>query len=268
MTLSSDSPGVSRESEARQAALERRMTPPERPSEDEPPRKRSRLRGALHALSTVLMVSGVLLLADAGLTIVWQEPLSAAYNSIQQSRLSGQLDDDIAQLQPTPLEARALRALPDADSRVAFSARALDRKATAGQPIGRVVIPSLGLSKVIVEGTGSVDLQKGPGHYPDQPMPGAPGTVAIAGHRTTYGAPFRTVDKLEEGDRIELRMPYGVIAYEVEKLEIVPPTATYVTARQDYNRLVLTACHPLYSAEERIVVFAREVEARPGPALT
>jgi len=248
------------------STLEERMTP--RPRDSEPPkRKRSRLRTAMHTLSTVLIVSGVLLLADAGLTIVWQEPLSAAYNSVQQSRLSGQLEDDIEQLRPTALEERALQSLPDAGSRVAFSARALDRKAKAGQPIGRVVIPKLGLSKVIVEGTESADLQNGPGHYPDQPMPGAPGTVAIAGHRTTYGAPFRTVDKLGKGDRIELRMPYATITYEVEKLQIVAPTATYVTARQDYNRLVLTACHPLYSAAQRIVVFAREVETEPGSGL-
>lgn len=244
--------------------LQERMTPPSR---DRPPRRRSRVRSALHAFSTVLIVSGVLLLADAGLTIVWQEPLSAAYNSIQQSKLSGQLEDDAEQLAPTAVEQRALRSLPDADSRIAFSARALDRKAQEGQPIGRIVIPKLGLSKVIIEGTESADLQKGPGHYPDQPMPGAPGTVAIAGHRTTYGAPFRTVDKLKEGDTIEMRMPYASITYEVEKLQIVAPTATWVTARQDYDRLVLTACHPLYSAAQRIVVFAREVREEPGDSL-
>ena len=224
-------------------------------------------RGALHAASSVLIVCGVLLLLDAGLTVVWQEPLSAAYNSMQQSRLSGELEDDLETLAPTSLEQRALESLPDPDARVAFAARALDRKVRDGQPIGRVVIPKLGLSKVIVQGTNSSDLQKGPGHYEDQPMPGAPGTVAIAGHRTTYGAPFRTVDKLEAGDRIELRMPYAEIVYEVEKLEIVDPTATEVVDRVGYKRLVLTACHPLYSAAQRIVVFAREVEATPGSYL-
>jgi sortase A len=232
-----------------------------------PPARRSRLRAALHALSTVLIVSGVLLLADAGLTIVWQEPLSAAYNQLQQNKLEGQLSDDIDRLRPTPLEQRALRSLPDAGSRIAFAARALDRKVTAGQPIGRIEIPRIGLSKVMVEGTDAGSLQKGPGHYPDQPMPGAPGTVAIAGHRTTYGAPFRTIDKLREGDRIELRMPYANVTYDVERTQIVLPTATWVTARQDYNRLVLTACHPLYSAAKRIVVFAREVRATPSDSL-
>ena len=232
-----------------------------------PPRSRSRVRGFLHVLSTVLMISGVLLLLDAGLTVVWQEPLSAAYNSIQQSKLSGQLERDTAALQPTPLEQRALRSLPDESSRVAFAARALDRKAEEGQPIGRIVIDALGLNKVIVEGTEAADLQKGPGHYPDQPMPGAPGTVAIAGHRTTYGAPFNTIDQLDKGDRIELRMPYATVTYEVAKTDIVAPTDTYVTERQNYDQVILTACHPLYSAAQRIVVFAREVHVEPAPDL-
>jgi sortase A len=244
--------------------LEERMTPP-RPAPPAP--QRSRVRGALHTLSSVLIVCGVLLLLDAGLTVVWQEPLSAAYNSIQQNKLSGELDDDLDALAPTPLELRTLQSLPDPSARVAFAARALERKVKDGQPIGRILIPELGLSKVMIQGTDPDDLQKGPGHYEDQPMPGAPGTVAIAGHRTTYGAPFRTVDKLDRGDRIELRMPYAEIVYEVEKTEIVEPTATEVVKRVGYRRLVLTACHPLYSAAQRIVVFAREVSATPGSSL-
>ena len=81
--------------------------------------------------------------------------------------------------------------------------------------------------------------------------------MAIAGHRTTYGAPFRRIDQLERGDRIELRMPYGRFVYRVERTRIVPPTETSVTARVAYDRLVLSACHPLYSAAKRIIVFAR-----------
>ena len=225
------------------------------------------VRRVMHALSTVLIVSGVLLLADAGATVTWQEPLSAVYNHFQQSRLSGELDDDIAALRPTPLEKRALASLPDGSSRVAFAARALDRKIKDGQPIGRIVIPRIDVSKVIVEGTTTEVLPKGPGHYPDSPLPGAPGTVAIAGHRTTYGAPFRKVDKLKPGDRIRLLMPYAEITYRVEMLRIVDPSDTYVTARRSYDRLVLTACHPLYSAAKRIVVFAREERAEPSSGL-
>jgi len=229
-----------------------------------PPRP-GRARRALRALSSALIVAGVLLLVDAGLTVLWQEPVSALYNRLQQDRLSGRL----AELwdAPTPLEARALASLEDPGDRLAFQARALRRRAEPGQPIGRIAIPRIDLSVVMVEGTGTGDLRKGPGHYPSSPLPGAPGTVAVAGHRTTYGAPFRHVDDLRRGDAIEVVMPYGRFRYEVEKTEIVAPTATEVTRRVRHDRLVLTACHPLYSAAQRIVVFARLDSEAAGDAL-
>jgi sortase A len=92
------------------------------------------------------------------------------------------------------------------------------------------------------------------------------GTVGIAGHRTTYGAPFRHVDRLRRGDKVEVDMPYGRFTYEVQRTRIVPPTAIWVTDRVSYDRLVLSACHPLYSAAKRIVVFARLVDAEPRGA--
>ena len=110
---------------------------------------------------------------------------------------------------------------------------------------------------MVVEGTDAGDLRAGPGHFADTPLPGRRGTVAIAGHRTTYGAPFRRLDELGRGDRIELRMPYGRFTYEVEHTRIVDPGDLSVIDRAGHDRLVLTACHPLYSAAERIVVFAR-----------
>ena len=115
--------------------------------------------------------------------------------------------------------------------------------------------------------TGTSDLRKGPGHYPATPLPGQHGTVGIAGHRTTYGAPFHDIDKLKPGDRIELSMPYGRFTYRVERTRIVPPTATWVTDSVGYDRLILSACHPLYSAAQRIVVFAKLERTQPrGPA--
>ena len=124
-------------------------------------------------------------------------------------------------------------------------------------------MPAIGVSSVVVAGTGASSLRLGPGHYPGTPLPGARGTVAIAGHRTTYGAPFRHLDELARGDRVELRMPYGTFVYRVEQRRIVPPTALWVTRRASYDRLILSACHPLYSAAKRIVVFARLIDKRP-----
>ena len=101
-------------------------------------------------------------------------------------------------------------------------------------------------------------MRKGPGHYPSTPLPGQRGTVAIAGHRTTYGAPFRHVDSLRRGDRIVIDMPYGRYVYKVQRLKIVEPTDLSVLKKVGYNRLVLSACNPLYSAAQRIIVFARQ----------
>jgi sortase A len=215
-----------------------------------------RLRRALRAFSTVLIVAGLILLADAGLTLVWQEPVSAMYAKLQQDRL----DDELQTLEEAPLEPheqRALEKIPDPQRRLAFRARALERRLDPGDPMGRIVMPTIGVSEVFVQGTGAGDLRTGPGHYPQTPLPGERGTVAIAGHRTTYGAPFRSIDQLDRGDGIELRMPYGRFTYRVERTRIVEPTETSVIDRVDHDRLVLSACHPLYSAAQRIVVFAR-----------
>lgn len=225
------------------------------------------VRSALHTLSSVLIVSGVLLLVDAGLTVLWQEPLSALYAKLKQDQLSGQLEDLAKEDAPSPVELRALASLPDARARLAFAARRLKRKARKGQPIARVRMKRIGVSVVVVEGTDGASLRSGPGHYPHTPLPGAPGTVAIAGHRTTYGAPFRKIDKLRKGDRIEVEMPYGKFSYAVERTQIVPPTRTSVTRRVSFDRLVLTACHPLYSAAQRIVVFARLQTREPSGTL-
>jgi sortase A len=221
------------------------------------------MRRVLRALSTVLIVAGVLLLADGAVTLLWEEPVSSLYAGVQQ----GKLDDRLAELEragPTTAERRVLARLPDPQRRLRFAARAALRRAHDGDPVGRLRADSIGLDEVVVEGTGSAALRKGPGHYPSTPLPGARGTVAIAGHRTTYGAPFRHVDDLGQGDRIELKMPYGRFTYRVERTRIVAPTATWVTRRVAYDRLVLTACHPLYSASRRVVVFARLDQSSPA----
>jgi sortase A len=218
-----------------------------------PPRRRRR---ALRAISTLLIAAGTLVLADGVATLAWQEPITAIYARMQQERLG----DELAALEhaaPAPVERRALARLPDPRRRLGFAARALARRSKPGDPVGRLRVPAIGLSTVVVQGTDGDDLRAGPGHYLETALPGQRGTVAIAGHRTTYGAPFRHVDDLRRGDRIELAMPYGRFTYRVERTRIVSPAAVDVVDRVAYDRLVLTACHPLYSAAERIVVFAR-----------
>ena len=216
------------------------------------------VRTLLRQLSTILILAGLMLLADVGLTLVWQEPVSALYAQWRQDALADDLEE-LSTPNLSPGEQKALERLPLDKDRAAFLARALERRTDAGDPVGRIRIPEVGLSKVIVEGTDGGSLRKGPGHYPETPLPGIRGTVAIAGHRTTYGAPFRDLDKLESRDELVVEMPYGRFTYEVEREQIVDPTATWVTRRVGHDRLVLTACHPKYSAAQRIVIFARLV---------
>jgi sortase A len=215
----------------------------------------------------VLIIAGAMMLGDAALTVAWQEPVSALYAQIVQ----GQLGDDLHRLElaePGAVDLAALRSLATERERMAFLARALRRRSKRGAAVGRIRIARIGENAVVVDGTDTASLRKGPGIYDDAPFPGAPGTVAIAGHRTTYLAPFRHIDKLRPGNLIVLEMPYGRFTYRVQQTRIVDPSQVSVVKRVGYDRLVLSACHPLYSAAQRIVVFARFVRAQPrGAAL-
>ena len=230
-----------------------------------PAARRSRGHAALRGLSTALIVSGTLLLADSVATLVWEEPVSSLYAHFQQNELSGELDK-LEHVPLPPVEQRAIVKLPDPKRKLAFAARSQDRRTDDGDAVGRLRIDRIGLSSVVIEGTNADDLRRGPGHYPATPLPGQRGTVGIAGHRTTYGAPFRKIDKVRRGDDIVVTMPYGRFIYRVERTRIVKPTDVWVTQRVSYDRLILSACHPLYSAAERIVVFARLVRSEPRGA--
>jgi sortase A len=136
-----------------------------------------------------------------------------------------------------------------------------------GDAVARLQIARIGLDKIVVEGVGLDDLKRGPGHYPTTPMPGQEGNAAIAGHRTTYGAPFHRLDELRPGDEITVTTVQGTFRYEVMDEEgdgdghqIVAPSQTAVLEDKEDDRLTLTACHPKYSARQRIVVAAELVD--------
>jgi sortase A len=202
----------------------------------------SPIRAVVRFAASVLMVSGMLLIADAGVTLAWQEPISLFLANREQAKLEHKLAHP-----PKRVLHRLLR-----------------RQPLKGDAIGKIELPTIHKNAYVVEGTDLGSLRKGPGHYPHTALPGQRGTVAIAGHRTTYGAPFRHIDKLHRGDRILLDLPDGTFVYRVQKTQIVDKDATWITRRVGYNRLVLSACHPLHSAAQRIVAFARYV--RRGPA--
>jgi sortase A len=226
-----------------------------------PARRRS--AGALRALAAALIIAGALAMIDAGITLVWQEPISALYATLKQDHLSGALWK-IEHAVPTPLERRALARLPDERRRIPFLARELERHAAAGSAVGRIRIPRIGASFVVVKGTSTSDLEGGPGIYSATSFPGIAGTTAIAGHRTTYLAPFRHIDALRAGSRILLEMPYAHFTYTVIGEKVVAPTDVRVAvANVGYPRLVLSACTPLFSAAKRLLVFARLTRTVP-----
>ncbi|MDE0805036.1 MAG: class E sortase [Acidimicrobiales bacterium] len=125
-----------------------------------------------------------------------------------------------------------------------------------GSALARLRIPSIDVDKVVVEGVGRGDLRRGPGHYPGTVLPGQAGNSAIAGHRTTYGAPFFRLDELDPGDEVLIDTPAGEVRYVVSNSEIVAPTQVDVLEDVGDNRLTLTTCNPRYSAAERLIVTA------------
>ena len=120
-----------------------------------------------------------------------------------------------------------------------------------------IAIPKIGLDEMVVEGVGVEELKKGVGHYPDTKMPGQRGNAALAGHRTTYGAPFNRLDDLVAGDAISVTTTAGTFRYEVKEKRVVTPDEVSVLDDTNDNRLTLTTCHPKYSAESRLVVVAQ-----------
>ena len=204
----------------------------------------------------MLITAGIVVLADAGLTLVWQEPFSAAYGAFKQ----GQAEDELNDLEdeyPTAADVAAIAGVRGTAAKARVLADRFEPRLQQGHAIGRIKIDRIGLDIVVVQGTDTATLQKGPGHYTATPIPGQRGTVAIAGHRTTYLAPFRRIDEIRDGDEIRVEMPYAAFTYTVEKHEIVDPSEVGIIKPVGYPRLVLTACHPLYSAAQRWAVFAR-----------
>ncbi|HTZ64303.1 MAG TPA: class E sortase [Solirubrobacteraceae bacterium] len=234
------------------------------PHHGSPPRRdgearahaRTRAR-ALRLLACLMIALGALALLDAGVTLIWQEPISALYAMFRQDALSGDLHA-LEHTTPTRTQQRALASLHSERARVAFLAAELQRHTSNGSPVGRIVIPRIGASYVVVNGTDTEDLMSGPGVYSDTNFPGIPGTTAIAGHRTTYLAPFRDIELLRRGNRIVLKMPYARFTYRVTGQRVVLPTdVSAAIAQVGYSRLVLSACTPLFSAEKRLLVYAR-----------
>jgi sortase A len=219
-----------------------------------------------------LLTIGLGVVAWVGVTIAWGDPFTSLYTAHEQGILSKRLHATArAWTQPVVGPAGALASIIKPRPRVlsaaeliATRARRFDLSTSDGSPIGRIVIPRIGLDMVVVQGTSENDLAKGPGHYDaasgiNTSFPGSGGVVAIAGHRTTFLHPFRHIDEVKPGDNIYLEMPYGTFRYRVYYQKIVVDNDWSILVKRPYEKLVLSACHPLYSATHRIVTFGRLV---------
>ena len=145
-----------------------------------------------------------------------------------------------------------------------------DGETKVGSPLTRLQIPKLDVDVMVVEGTTPAALRAGAGHYPDTPLPGERGNVAIAGHRTTYGRPFNEMDLLERGDKVMLTTPIGKHTYEVMGSPWVVRPDDW-SPINEYPKggsfLTLTSCHPEGSAAYRIIVRAELVDSTDSVAM-
>lgn len=213
------------------------------------------------------IASGVLIL----LFVAYQLWGTGLAESRSQSRLRSDFLDALespAPTTPTTTSSTAPgddAAAPDAGATTTTTAVPPAPPTPTGEAVAIMRIPKIDLEKAVVEGVSVDALKAGPGHYPTTPMPGQPGNAAIAGHRTTYGAPFFRLDELKPGDPIQVTTRQGEFTYEVTESKIVAPTQNEVLDPTEENILTLTTCNPRYSAAQRLIVVAKLVD-NPAPA--
>ncbi len=204
------------------------------------------------------------MLAWAIFIFFFGDPITALYQDWRQHQMVGQLNGEFKQFRGATPFSKHNDGKPS-QAAIQAAARRFARQARAGEPIGRIEIPRIGVSKIIVNGTDwAADLSRGPGRYPQSSWPGMRKVTAIAGHRTTFGAPFRHIDELRRGNIIRLKMPYGTFTYRVFANRVVRSNDWSILRERRFETLVLSACHPLYSASHRWIVFAR-LASSPAP---
>ena len=203
----------------------------------------------------LLIAVGVLTLVWVVVVWRWQDPFTALYTHLQQQRLAHAYAQQAAAFRPASRDLAGVSLNADA---LAY-ARELHR----GGPVGRITIGRIGLNMVVVQGTDHRSLEKGPGHYVQSGLPGEGRLVYIAGHRTTYLAPFSHIDAIRIGDYIRLQVPYGTFTYRVVRHYVVPDDDVAVLRDTGREVLRLQACHPRFFATHRYIVYARPVEVIP-----
>jgi sortase A len=219
-------------------------------------------RRVLRWVGNVSVVLGLLALVWAFWTWRWGDPLTGAVTAYEQRQL-GREYEAIARSYAAPAAPSAAHAgARTEDVPLAAAARRYRLVRRDGDPVGRLRIPRLGLDVVVVNGTDAGDLRRGPGRDLRTAMPGERQRVYVAGHRTTFGAPFANIDVLRPGDRLVFTLPYATFTYAVVGHRIVDDGDLDVLRSRGREELLLQACHPRFSASQRYIVFARPVAVR------
>jgi sortase A len=223
------------------------------------------MRRTARILGTLMVVGGVLTLLWVVVVWQWQDPFTALYTRWEQHRLASSYDERFTRFHPLRPASDSLAAERLAIARDAARYR---RESKEGEAIGRIKVPRLGLNMILVNGTNESTLEKGPGRDLRTYMPGEGKLVYIAGHRTTYLAPFSHIDSLRPGDRVTLEMPYATFVYRIASHRIVPSDDLAVLKSHGHEVVILQACHPRFFATHRYLAYALpvRVEPRAGPA--
>jgi sortase A len=220
------------------------------------------MRGRVHLLGTLLAVAGVLTLGWALLVWQWQDPFTALYTTWKQHQLASQYDKR-ARTFTTTISGPTVKAERASIAREAKRYRVSSKR---GQVIGRIRVPRMGINMLLVNGTDHDTLKKGPGRDGRTFMPGENRLVYIAGHRTTYLAPFSHIDRLRRGDRVTIEVPYATFIYAVTRHRIVKSTDLSVLRSPRHELVELQACHPRFFATHRYIAYAKLLRVEPRGA--
>ncbi len=225
------------------------------------------MRRLVRLFGTLMVVAGVGLLAWAITIWQWQDPFTAAMQELDQRKLEQKFERevDLVQREPAPPAAQSPTAVDAQTVRaeVGREATAWRKSSQEGDAIARLRIPSIGVNEIVVNGTQTDTLKRGPGRYLGSYMPGEGELVYVAGHRTTYGAPFSHIDRIKKGDTVFVELPYGTIKYAVTGHRIVPDTKVSELKTRGFEQLALQACHPRFFATERYIVYAKPMTITP-----
>jgi sortase A len=231
------------------------------------------MRRAARITGTTMIVAGICSIAWALLVWQWQDPFTAMYTKYEQHKLASRFAHSFADYRPPAVAPvvhakRGQSTQQTEQKRVAAEATAYRLALKEGEPVGKMIVPRLGLKSIVVNGTSHDDLTKGPGREMHTYMPGEGELVYVAGHRTTYLAPFAHIDSLRPGDTITFELPYATFHYEVTGHRIVDAHDLAVLRTHHHEQLILQACHPRFFATHRYLAYAKLVRVEPRDGAT